>query len=74
MEHGAPHVRAVFYAALSFKETINSFVKCDGKKFGSHSMTVLYLNQCYNEMYYKGTALYLSCMCYPISSVESTSM
>ena len=44
----------------------NSFVKLHGKKiwygkkFGSHNMTVLnvYLNPCYNEMFYKVNALY----------------
>ena len=37
----------------------NSFEKFHGKKIGSHSMTVLYPNLCYNEVCYKGTALYL---------------
>ena len=36
----------------------NSFVKFHGKKFGSHNMTVLYSNPCFNEVCYKGTALY----------------
>ena len=30
------------------------------KKLGSHNMTVLYLNLCYNEARYKGTALCIS--------------
>ena len=34
-----------------------SFVKSHCKKYESH-MTVLYLNPCYNEVCYKGTALY----------------
>ena len=29
-----------------------------GKSFGSHNMTVLYPNSCYNEVCYKWTALY----------------
>ena len=37
----------------------NSFVKLHGKKFGSHNMTLLYPNLCYNEVCYKGTALYM---------------
>ena len=36
----------------------NSFVKFHGKKFGSHNMTVLYPNLCYNKVCYKGSALY----------------
>ena len=33
----------------------NAFVKYNGKKNGSHDMTVLHPNLCYNEMCYKGT-------------------
>ena len=36
----------------------HSFVKSNDKKFGSRIMTVLYPNLCYNEVCYKGTALY----------------
>ena len=35
-------------------------VKFHGKKFGSHSMTVIYPNRCYKEVCYKGTALYMN--------------
>ena len=38
----------------------SSFVKFHGKKIGNHNMTVLYLNLCYKEAYYKGTILYNS--------------
>ena len=38
----------------------NSFIKFPWKKkFGSHNMAELYANLCYNEAFYKGTALYL---------------
>ena len=38
----------------------NSFIKFPWeKKFGNHNMAVLYPNLCYNEVCYKGTALYL---------------
>ena len=30
------------------------------KKFGSHNMTVLNPNLCYNDVCYKGTALYIN--------------
>ena len=43
----------------SYKGTIllrsfsyNSFVKFHSKKFGSHNMTMLYRNPCYNEASY----------------------
>ena len=38
----------------------NSSVKFHTKKLRSHNITVLYPNQCYNEVSYKGTVLYLS--------------
>ena len=38
----------------------NSSVKFRTKKFRSHNITVLYPNQCYNEVSYKGNVLYLS--------------
>ena len=38
----------------------NSFVKFHGKKYGSHNMTMLYLNPLYNEMCYKEATLYIS--------------
>ena len=31
-------------------------------KFGHHIITMLYLNLCYNEVCYKGTALYHDCV------------
>ena len=32
-------------------------------KFGSHNMSLLYQNQCYNQVCYKGTALFvLNCL------------
>ena len=34
------------------------FVKIHGKQFESHNMAVLYQNVCYNEVCYKGTAMY----------------
>ena len=37
-------------------------VKFHGKKSGSHNMTVLYPNSCYNEVCYTGTALYFNDM------------
>ena len=37
----------------------NSFVKFHVKKFGSHNMTMSYLNLFYNEVCYKETSLYL---------------
>ena len=46
--------------------SISTLVRClaffhliqfDGKRFESH-MTVLYPNPCYNEVHYKGTALF----------------
>ena len=40
----------------------NSFVKSDGKNFGSH-MTMLYPNLCYNKVCYKGTVLYTLVWC-----------
>ena len=36
----------------------NSFVKLNGKKMRGHNITMLYPNLCYNEVCYKGTALY----------------
>ena len=35
------------------------FEKFHGKTFGSHNMTLLYPNPCYNVLCYKGTTLYL---------------
>ena len=46
----------------------NSCIKFTGKKIGCHNMTVLYPNPCYNEVCYKGTALY--CVVYRCSSDE----
>ena len=40
----------------------NSLFKFNGKTFGSHTMTVLYPNQCYNEVCYKGTTQYFLSM------------
>ena len=37
----------------------NSFVKFNLKTIGSHKITMLYPNLCYNVVFYKGTALYL---------------
>ena len=36
----------------------NSFVKFHSKRFGSQNMTVLYPDQCYNKVCYKGTAVH----------------
>ena len=36
----------------------NSFVKFHGKKIWSHNMTVVYTNACFNDVCYKGTALF----------------
>ena len=36
----------------------NSFVKLYGKTFRSHNMSVLYDYPCYNEVHYKGSALF----------------
>ena len=36
----------------------NLFVKFHGNKYVSHNMAMLYPNPCYNEVCYKGTALY----------------
>ena len=38
----------------------NALVGFHGKIFGSHNMTVLYPNLCYNEACYKEATLYLS--------------
>ena len=37
----------------------NSFIKFQGKKCGSHNITLLYPNLCDNEVCCKGTALYV---------------
>ena len=37
----------------------NSFVKFTIKFFGSHNMTMLYLQMCCNEVLYKGILLYI---------------
>ena len=54
----------------------NSFVKLYGGKNGSHNMTMLYPNLCYNEVCYKGTALFLISLCltslYPVCSVVNS--
>ena len=42
---------------LSF--SYKSIVKLNGKTFGSHNMTMLYPNLCYNKACYKKTALYV---------------
>ena len=42
---------------IAWSFSYNSFVKLHGKKYGSHNMTTLYLNLCYNEECYKGTAM-----------------
>ena len=36
----------------------NSFVKFIVKALWSHNITILYQNMCYNNIWYKGTALY----------------
>ena len=46
---------------ISWSFSCNSFVKFQGKKFGSHNMTLLYPNPCYNEVCYIETALGLLC-------------
>ena len=43
---------------ISWSFSYNSFVKFHGKKIGSHNMTELYPNLCYNEVCYEGTALF----------------
>ena len=49
----------VKFKRLSF--SYNSFVKFYGdKKNGSHNMTPLYPNLCYNEVCYKGNVLYFA--------------
>ena len=45
--------------ALPWSFFYNSFVKFHSKKFGSHNITVFDQNLCYNEVCYKGTALYI---------------
>ena len=35
---------------IKWSFSLNSFVKFHCKKFGSHNMTVLYPNLCYNEV------------------------
>ena len=40
---------------ISWSFSYNSFVKFNGKN-GSHNMTMLHPNPCYNEMCYKQTA------------------
>ena len=45
------------YRKMTVSFSYNSFVKLYGKTFRSH-MSVLYHNPCYNEVHYKGTALY----------------
>ena len=47
----------MLYADNFTKEYNNSFVNFHGKN-GSHNMNVLYPNPCYNEVCYKGTAIY----------------
>ena len=49
-------LRTILLIIWSF--SYDSFVKFCGKKFGSHNMTMLYPNPCYNEVCFKGTALY----------------
>ena len=45
---------------MKWSFSYDSFVKFHGKKLGSQNMSVLHPNSCYNEVCYKGTALYLS--------------
>ena len=45
------------YDGQFYKGIIGHFVNSMAKKFGSHNMTVLYPNPCYNEVCYKGIAL-----------------
>ena len=45
---------------MKWSFSYNSFIKFHGKKFGSHNMTVLYPNPCFNEVCYKEIALYIS--------------
>ena len=40
--------------SFSYNSLQNSMVK----NFGHHNMSVLYPNQCYNEVFYKGTVVY----------------
>ena len=43
---------------ISWSFFYNSFVKFHGKNNWEPQMTILYPNPCYNEVCYKGTALY----------------
>ena len=51
-------IKEKFYKRMigNFKQ--NCFVKIHGKKFWSLIMNMFIQNPCYNEVYYKGTALY----------------
>ena len=42
---------------IQWSFSYDSFVKFHAKKFGSHNITVLYPNLCYNKVCYKGTIL-----------------
>ena len=43
---------------MKWSFSYNSFAKFHGKKIGHHNMSMLYPNQCYNEVFYKGAAVY----------------
>ena len=44
-------IKGQFYLVVSLSFSINSSLKFHGKNFGSHSMTLLYPNLCYNEVH-----------------------
>ena len=46
------------YGKMTGSFSYNCFVKFMVRKFWSYNMTMLYLNLCFNEMCYEGTALY----------------
>ena len=48
--------RAVTGILLAHPRAFGSGELKSNGKFGCHKMTVLYLNQCYNEVCYKGIA------------------
>ena len=48
---------------ISWSFSYNSFVKFDGKNFGSHNITMFYPNLYYTKVCYKGTSLYKKICC-----------
>ena len=52
--------KGIIFKSMTEKRSFsyNFFIKFNGEKTGNHSMTMFYLNPCYDQGCFKGTALH----------------